>query len=90
MSVMGFQQKKFEWGVGVVSSIQVFLCFFGIFFNFAKPLSVIAIFADFRHRCESCSLGETTETHDLEMLGVVTGRTFRTATQPNFDEQILT
>ena len=39
MSVIGFQ-KKFGWGgwLGGVSSIQVF---FGIFFNFAKPLTLI-------------------------------------------------
>ena len=38
MSVMGFQKKV--WMGGGVKSIQVFLGFFLIFFNFAKPPSV--------------------------------------------------
>ena len=38
MSVMGFQ-KNFGWEGWWMSTIQVFFLIFGIFFNFAKPLS---------------------------------------------------
>ena len=39
MSVMGFQQKKFGWGVGGVNSINKNWDFF----NFAKPLTLITL-----------------------------------------------
>ena len=38
MSVMGFKKKKFVWGVGGVSSSQVFFWIFGIVLTLQSPL----------------------------------------------------
>ena len=57
ISVMGFQQKKFGWGLGGVSSIQFFWDFLN-FFNFAKPLSLTNRSATERDRFRA-------STHDM-------------------------
>ena len=47
MSVMGFQKKKFRWGVGGWV-FDLYPIFFLICFNFAKPLSLTG-FIDCKH-----------------------------------------
>ena len=37
ISVMGFQQKKFGWGMGGVSSIQVYFGFLELFLTLQSP-----------------------------------------------------